>query len=210
VPDVHVTAELYPWISVGAIAWGILDCFFGYRVFKATVALLGGLIGAFFGQAAGVALGLGMGGEIGGLVVGGLLGVALAYLLYVAAVFAAGFGFGATLGMLILTHLNHMVALLGGCVLGLVGGILAVKLQRVVIILATALLGSFRALLAATFFTGQIDWLFYYRQPQQIPALIDSNTWMFPAILALATVGVISQLGLGGLAEKKKAKSKDE
>jgi Domain of unknown function (DUF4203) len=210
VPDVHPSVELYPWVSAGAIAWGILDCFFGYRIFKVTVALLGGLIGAIFGQAAGAALGMGMGGEVGGLLVGGLLGVGLAFLLYTAAVFAIGFGFGATLGIMILAHFNHMVALMGGCVLGVVAGLIAVKLQRVILILATALLGSFRALLAATYFSNQIDWLFYFQQPQQIPALIDNNAWMFPAILALASVGVIAQFGLDGPAGKKKSKPKDE
>ncbi len=210
VPDVHPTAELYPWISAGAIAWGLLDCFFGYRIFKITLAVLGGLIGVVFGQAAGAALGLGHAGEIGGLVVGGLLGAGLMFLLYIAAVFVAGFLFGATLGVLLLANLHQMVALLGGCVLGLVGGFLAVKLQRVLLILSTALLGSFRALVALCYFTKQLDWLYYYQQPQQIPALIGSHAWMLPSILVLSVVGVLAQFGSGSSAEKKKATEKDE
>ena len=207
VPGVHASVELYPWISAGAIAWGILDCFFGYRVFKVTLAILGGLMGMFCGQAVGTALGFGPGGTIGAVVAGGLLGAGLAFLLYVAAVFVAGFGFGATLGILLLTHFNHMVALLSGCVMGIIGGFMAVKLQRVLIMLATALLGSFRAILALSYFTSQLDWIFYFRQPQQIPALIDNNAWMFPSILALATVGVIAQFELGGSSGKKKART---
>lgn len=210
VPSMHPRAELYPWVSAGVIAWGVLDCFFGFRVFKFTVTLLGGLVGAFLGQAASGALGLGHSGQIGGLLVGGVLGAGLAFLLYIAAVFVAGFGFGAALGLLILTQLGHMVALLGGCILGVAGGFLAVKLQRVVIILSTALLGSFRALLAATYFSSQIDWLFYCQQPQQLPALIESNPWMFPSVLALASVGAIAQFGLGGSGGEKKGRSKGE
>ena len=207
----HPSAELYPWISAAAIAWGLLDCFFGYRVFKVTLAILGGVMGAFFGHAAGLALGLGSGGAIGGLVVGALLGAGLAFLLYIAAVFVAGFGFGVTLGVLLLTHFNHMVALFTGCVLGVIGGFLAVKLQKVLIMLSTALLGSFRAVLAASYFSNQIDWAFYVQKPQQIPALIDNNTWMFPAILALAAVGVIAQFELGGSSlQKKKPKPAGE
>ncbi|MBL9216668.1 MAG: DUF4203 domain-containing protein [Opitutaceae bacterium] len=200
----RLNADLYPWISVGAIAWGVLDCFFGFRVFKLTLALLGGVIGAVFGQAAGEALGLGPGGEIGGLLIGGLLGAALAYMLYLAAVFLAGFGFGATLGILLLANFHHTVAMLTGCVLGVIGGFTAIKLQRVLITLSTALLGSFRATLALSYFTNQIDWLYYFRQPQQIAALIDGNKWMFPAILALAAVGVVCQFELGGRSGKKK------
>src|SRR5262249_3535236 len=102
------------------------------------------------------------------------------------------------------------VALLTGLVLGIVGGFLAVKVQRVLIILSTALLGSFRAVLALLYFTHQIDWLFYFKQPEQMPALIDSHGWMFPAILALAAVGVIAQLELGGGKEPRKTKPASE
>jgi hypothetical protein len=206
----HPSAELYPWLSAGAIAWGLLDCFFGYRIFKITLTLLGGVIGVVFGLAAGAALGLGQAGEIGGMLVGGLAGAGLAFLLYIAAVFVAGFLFGAILGILLLANFHQTVAWLSGCVVGLIGGVLAVKMQRVLLILSTALLGSFRVLVALSFFTLQLDWVFYYRQPQQIPALIDSHGWMLPAILVLASVGVIVQFGFGGTAGKKKAKGKSE
>lgn len=204
------SAELYPWISAGAIAWGVLDCFFGYRIFKITLAVLGGLIGVVLGQAAGAALGAGTVGEISGLVLGGLLGAGLAFLLYIAAVFVAGFLFGATLGVLLLANYNHMVALLSSGLLGVIGGFIAVKLQRVLITLSTSLVGAFRAILALSYFTSRMDWLYYFQHPDQMPALIDNNAWMFPSILALAAVGVFAQLGRDGKAAKKNAKGKDE
>lgn len=204
------SAELYPWYSVALITWGVLDCFFGYRVFKITLALVGGLLGVGFGQTAATALGFGTGGVIASLIVGGLLGTVLAFLLYIAAVFVTGFLFGATLGILLLANYHHMVALLSGCVLGLIGGFLAVKIQRVLIILSTALRGASCAILALAYFTHQIDWLYYCRQPDQLPALIGSNPWMLPAILAGAAVGVLAQFELGDRKGKKKAKEKDE
>ena len=201
-----IDAELYLWISAAAIAWGLLDCFFGYRIFKLTITLFGAFAGAIFGQAAGAALGFGVGGEIGGLVVGALLGAGLAYLLYLAAVFAAGFGFGATLGMMLLANYHHMVAVLTGCVLGVIGGIAAVKLQKSVLILSTAVLGAFRATVATMFFTNRLDWIFYFRQPQQIPALISGNAWLLPAVILLAAVGAVAQFGVGGSSVGGKAK----
>jgi hypothetical protein len=195
---------------VAAIAWGALNCFFGYRIFKVTLALQGGLAGGIFGQAAGAALGLGPAGEIGGLVAGALLGAGLAFLLYLAAVFMAGFFFGAALGILLLSHFHQMVALLSGCVLGVIGGFLAVKLQRVLIVLSTALVGAFLALLALSYFTSRTDWIFHARHPEQLPALIDGHAWLLPAILVLAAAGVITQLELGGAAPKKKAKAPAE
>jgi hypothetical protein len=204
-------AELYPWISAGAIAWGLLDVFFGYRIFKITLSVVGGLLGLAAGHALANAVGFGPGAQVAALVVGALLGAGLAFLLYIAAVFVAGFGFGATLGLLLLSNYHHMVALLTGAVLGVIGGFLAVKLQRVLIVLSTALLGSFRAVLALSYFTNQLDWLYYFRQPDQMPALIEGNGWMFPSILALAAVGVIAQLELGGAkgGDKKKADKPD-
>src|SRR5450432_641784 len=78
---VHPNAELYPWLSAAALAWGILDCFFGYRVFKVTLALVGGFLGALAGEAAAQALGWGPGGTIAISLVGGLLGAGLAFML---------------------------------------------------------------------------------------------------------------------------------
>ncbi len=201
-------AELYPWISAGAIAWGVLDAFFGYRIFKVTLAVVGGLIGLAAGQVLATSLGFGPGAQVAALVIGALLGMGLAFMLYIAAVFVAGFGFGATLGMLLLANYHPMVSLLTGVVLGIIGGFLAVQVQRILIILSTALLGSFRAVLALSYFTSQLDWLFYFKQPDQMPALIGSNSWMFPSILALASVGVIAQLELGDRQAPKKSKPK--
>lgn len=200
--------DFFPWLTVAVIAWGVLNCFFGYRVFKVTLALQGGLAGATAGKLAAIAMGWGPLGITLALIAGGLVGAGLAFLLYIAAVFVAGFFFGATLGILLLANYHHMVALLSGCVLGIVGGFLAVKVQRVLIILSTALVGAFLAILTLSYFTNRIDWTFYVRQPDQMPALIDSNGWMLPAILALATVGVIAQLELGG--DRGKKKSKDQ
>jgi hypothetical protein len=202
--------QLYVWMSVGAIAWGLLDCFFGYRVFKITLAVVGGLLGLFLAETASTALRLGPGTEVIVMIVGGLLGASVAFLLYQGAVFVAGFGFGATLGVLLLTHYNDMVALMSGVVLGIVGGFLAVKLQRVLIILSTALLGSFRAILAVAYFTGKVDWIYYYQQPQQMPALIDNNAWMLPSVLGLAVVGAIAQFEMDGSFAKKKNPARND
>lgn len=205
--------ELYPWISAGVIAWGLLDCFFGFKIFKIMLAVIGGLAGVVAGQAAAVALGLGQTGTLVGMIAGGLIGAGLAYLLYLGAVFISGFAFGLALSVLLLSHFNQMVALLGGLVLGLVGGFLAVKLQRVLIILSTGLLGAFRTIVALSYFTHRMDWAYYLRQPAQVSVLLENNTWMFPSILALAVVGVIAQFelgGPGGAKKEKKSPGKDE
>lgn len=187
------------------IAWGLLDCFMGYRVFRVMVTLWGAVLGAYTGQVAAAALGLHLPGQIGGLVVGALLGGGLAFMLYLASVFVAGVFFGLTLGMLLFAHFDPSLALIAGCGLGLVSGFIALKLQKILLILATALMGSFRALLAMMFFTHRIDWMYYLvQQPRQIPVLIENNAWLLPATLTLATVGAWAQFGLGGKEKAKK------
>lgn len=204
----HIEPELYPWFSVIAILWGLVDCFLGYRVFKVTIGLLGGLAGALVGQFLAQSAGVAAGGQLIGLLLGALVGAGLAFLLYVAAVFLAGFGFGATLAILLLAHFNQMVALLGACVVGVIGGFVAVKMQRILIILATALLGAFRAVLATCYFTSQLDWFYYFRHPDQIPVLVDNTPWLFPSILVLAAVGTITQFEIGGSGAKPAKKKK--
>lgn len=193
------------------IAWGLLDCFFGYKIFKYSILILGAVTGALLGGMAGQALSPGdVTGQMIGLVAGALLGGTLAFLLYLAMVFFAGMLFGLTLGMLLFSNYNATVAFVAGCGLGLLGGFLAVKLQQVVLILSTALLGSFRALLALMFFTHHLDWAFYLsQQPQQIPALIDSNAWLLPATLALAAIGAVAQFDKPRDRSAKKERSPD-
>lgn len=203
----QIEPDLYPWVTVAAIAWGLLDCFFGYRIFKVTIAVLGAVLGGVLLHAGAQAAGLDRDAQLIGLILGAALGAGLAFLLYVAAVFLAGFGLGATAALLLLAHFNHGVALLVSLLVGLVGGYAAVKLQRVVLVLATAVLGSFRAVVALAFFTSQIDWIFYYRQPQHLPALIDGNGWILPSVLVLAALGAIAQLEVGG---GKKGAGKDK
>jgi hypothetical protein len=194
-------------LTAAAVAWGLLDCFFGYRIFKVTVTFWGIVVGAIFGKAAGEALGMGLPGEIGGMAVGTLLGGGLAFMLYLAAVFLAGFLFGVTLGMLLLANYNPNVALMGGCVVGIVSGIAALYLQKLVLILATALVGAFWTLVAAMYFTQHLDWLFYVQEPRQIPALIEGNSWLLPGVLVLAAIGAIAQFELRGLGSGKKTSS---
>ena len=58
---------------MAGITWGVLDCFFGYRVFKITLALFGALLGLWLAQAAALRFGLGEMAEIGLMIAGHLL-----------------------------------------------------------------------------------------------------------------------------------------
>ncbi len=130
-------------VAVLSIAIGLLNCFFGYRIFKVMLGIYGFVLGASVGAlvadsvAAGHALWL-----VIGAVVGGVAGAALMVLLYLVGVFVVGAVAGALLANLIGaalgTHLPELVVLIVAAAVG----IIAVALQRTAIILATAFSGG--------------------------------------------------------------------
>lgn len=181
------------------IGVGLIACFAGYRLFRAVLTIYGFLLGAFFAStlvapsdttALLVALG-----------VGGLLGALALYLGYFAGVALVGAGLGATLAHSVWVQWRGsdpgtLVVLFFAAV----GAALAVTLQRVIVIVATAFLG------AQTVVAGVLALL--SRQPARrgledvwighlgVPAF--GRQWAFVAWVLLGVVGVAVQLAAGG------------
>ncbi|HEY3288676.1 MAG TPA: DUF4203 domain-containing protein [Anaerolineae bacterium] len=131
-----------------AIVLGIIACFFGYRVFRIMFTIVGFIAGAMLGVALAGNLTLIPGQEtllriIFGLV-GGLIGAALAWFLYVVGVFLSGAGIGATIGASIALALSAdaTVQLILTIIFAVIVGVIAVALQKLFIILATAFGGA--------------------------------------------------------------------
>ncbi len=139
-----------------------------------------------------------------GWLLGAVAGGVLANLLYLLAVFLVGFGFGAVLALLLLANVDPVASGLGSLVAGVVTGLVALKLQRVAVVMSTAVVGAFRSLMALMYFTHGLDWLYYYRAPEQLPALVEANAWLLPATLVLAGLGAIAQFEETGRRPEKK------
>lgn len=142
-PDLTTGGTLVALIS---IAFGLLNCFFGYRVFRVLLGVYGLILGVLVGAALAADV---TGGEmvwvIVGAVVGGLVGAALFVLLYFVAVFVVGAAGGVSLATLLGGALGvdvHPVVVL---IVAVVVGIIAVIVQRAILILATALTGAWLA-----------------------------------------------------------------
>lgn len=122
---------------------GVVVCFFGERLLKLVLGLLGFLAGAV--AATGLALLLSSGAELV-LLVAGLVGGVIGALLLVWAFRVGVFLVGATGGVLLAGPLGAglsgaaQVAVIGA--LAIVGGVLALRLRRVVVGLATAIIGA--------------------------------------------------------------------
>lgn len=186
------------------IAWGALDCFFGYRVFKFTVVLLGAAAGAVLGRQLFVEV-LGLAGDIrwAGLAIGALLGGALAFGLYLLGIFLLGFSLGFMLAPGLFPAAGEWTLMAIGAGAGIVFGLVAMLAQRLLISVGTAWSGSLRVVIGVAFFVEGLDWAFYAANPHQIGVLLSERTWMLVVFLVLGAVGLVAQLSGGGGARKK-------
>ncbi len=131
-----------------AIVFGLVACFSGYRIFRFLFAILGFVVGAVLGVALASSLVLVPGQEtviriVLGLM-GGLIGAALAWFLYIVGVFLSGASIGATIGagIALAVRAENPVQYILIIVLAIAVGIVAVALQKPVIVLATAFGGA--------------------------------------------------------------------
>jgi hypothetical protein len=144
-------------VAVGAIVLGLVQCFFGYRILKIILGITGFILGGLI--AGYLAFGLTQSqlfAIIAG-VIGGLIGGGLAAGLYVVGVFLIGALFG---GMAAST----LLALGGGtpqgwvvAILAIAAGILAVILQRPMLIVVTSFLGAWWAVTGIAALAGAIE-----------------------------------------------------
>lgn len=144
-----------PLLYVLMIFWGVIDCFFGFRVFKITIAIIlafaGSLAGAWLGYLIDSASWIPI---LAGFVVGGLGGALLAGIFFrtTAAVLGAFWAF-----TVVSPHLHGLAEWwfwLIAAVVCILAGILAVYVATFLIILITAFSGAFRIVYGIWFFLG--------------------------------------------------------
>jgi hypothetical protein len=138
-----ISGEATILIALLSIAFGLFNCFFGYRMFRIMLGAYGFVLGALAGfafvstVAAGQTLWL-----VLGAVAGGLLGAGLMIIFYFVGVFFAGALAGALLTDTLFLAIGVDLPLLVLVVVALVVGIAALFFQRIALILATALSGA--------------------------------------------------------------------
>jgi hypothetical protein len=174
------------------VIFGLLQLFFGYRLFRILIGILGAVIGFFYAPEI-VAMVTGAAPSTAvALVIGA--GVAVAFALVAWYVFwAAVFVWGATVGY------AAGVATTGGqawlaLLIALVVGGLAVLFQRVLIVLLASLNGAWLVVSGGAFIFGQLA-----RAPRglafdPLPDIgAPVSIWLVVATLALAVVGAVYQ-----------------
>lgn len=155
-------------IQILVLIFGLVNCFYGYKIFKVILFILGAVAGGFFVWGlVGSMLTSGANptdmdnlwrtlGAVGGAIAGGVL----AFFLYIIFVFLYGAGFGAVLGAYVASYFtsNQTVIIVLMIVFAFLIGALAIWLQKLLIMLGTAFSGGLLATFSVlAFFTATAD-----------------------------------------------------
>ena len=182
--------------SILFVLGGLLSCFAGYRYFRIVLGLFGFVVGALLASSV-------MGTEqtmwmIGAALIGGLTGALILIAAYFVGVALIGAGFGAAAANLIWAGLGSEPQLVMVIVLSILGAVVALWLQRYVIIVATAFGGAWTTIVGVLAMMGdrvaenaaaKSDvWLVYPMNPAP------GQQWVIFVWLALGVAGVIGQL----------------
>jgi hypothetical protein len=142
----NLHAEMYDYYIMAAVAVALIECFFGYRILRFLLGVLGFIAGAVVCGSMGYDLT--DGSEIVSIIAGiagGLAGAFIMYTLYIVGVFAIGAALGFMTASYVFGIMNAapvMIVLIAAAVLG---GVLAAILQKPMLILATAFGGAYAA-----------------------------------------------------------------
>jgi hypothetical protein len=171
-----------------AIAAGILICFWGYRMLKLTLGIMGAIVGASGGWALG--LSLAPGNTVIALVcavLGAVVGAGLCIWLFFVGIFLLGASAGTALAAALFNGLGQQPQPLVVLILAVVFGVIAILVQKFMIVISTAFTGSYLFVAAALqLMTGGAVPLWV--DPLQRPA---SGVLGPGALIAWIVVGVI-------------------
>lgn len=186
-------ADILFYYAAIAAAAGLVECFFGYRIFRFILGVAGFVAAAVFFGSLGYEL---SGGSepvsiISGLA-GGVLGACLFYYLYIIGVFFLGAVLGFTIAMYVFSLINVEVipAVLYGA--AIISGALAAVFQKPMLIIATAFGGSFAAVTGGAYILYRN---FYPLDPGFLGNLGEDQLYRMAMIwFALGVFGLVVQL----------------
>ena len=179
-----------------SILIGLVNCLFGYRIFRFIIALWGFVFGAVVGSLVGMAFYDSAGGIIGAIV-GGLLCAVLAYVLYFVGIFLLGAGLAALLCSVGFAAGGQQPLILVLVPAAIVGGILALILQKLLIILATSFGGAWTVATGVFALLGKApDFAAMAEHPELMEGFLAQNMGLIACWLGFGVAGVVVQYSL--------------
>ncbi|HNT88821.1 MAG TPA: DUF4203 domain-containing protein, partial [Candidatus Hydrogenedentes bacterium] len=141
----ELTEDVLNMCAMGVLATGAVLCFLGYRVFLLLLAVGGLVVGAVAAGLAGLSISEDQTIAILSAVLGGFIGAVLMILLYFAVLFTIGAVTAGVIGYFVCIYTGTAlttVSVVAILVAALLGGILALVLQRFIIVLTSSAKGS--------------------------------------------------------------------
>jgi len=183
-------------IALASIVIGLVSCFYGYRFFRIYLAIIGFFVGfslaSSFVAESDTTIQLLVG------TVGGLIGAGILSYLYFIGVFVAGVGLGATIGLTVLssTTADSTVIIIGVVICAIIGGFIAMLLNKVMIVLATSFIGSAQIIYGGAILLVPDVVVETQTKGVQLDFQSESNTSIVMLILwiSLGLIGVLYQL----------------
>lgn len=182
---------------------GLLACFAGYRVFRVVLAIYGFILGALLASSF-------MGTEqtwwmILAWIGGGLVGALILLVAYFAGVALLGAGIGAAAAHMIFASFRSEPGVVVLILFSVAGALVALALQRYVIIIATAFGGAQTALVGVAALLGdpgaaEAATRAVYRVYPLDP--LPNTHWDATAAIVLGAIGVIVQLAVTAKGKK--------
>jgi hypothetical protein len=148
----EIKGDMYNYYIAAAAVVGLIECFFGYRILRFLLGVLGFIAGAVV--VGSLAYELTNGNElisIGAGIAGGLLGAFIMYTLYILGLFAIGAALGFMIASYVFSILNKDPLLLVQITSSAVVGLLAAVFRKPILILATAYGGSYVAVTGVSY-----------------------------------------------------------
>jgi uncharacterized membrane protein YeaQ/YmgE (transglycosylase-associated protein family) len=179
------------------LAGGLVACFAGYRLFRLVLGIFGAVFGAlaassFVGPDQTLWL-------IGAVLLGAIVGALILIFAYFAGVALIGAGFGAMTAHVLWTAFGREPGLFVVIALSIFGALVALWLERYVIVVATAFAGAQMAIVGGVaLLTEQTTSEAAARSVYRVYPLdpLPATEWDLYGWIALGILGVLVQLGL--------------
>ncbi|MEI8372869.1 MAG: DUF4203 domain-containing protein [Planctomycetota bacterium] len=189
--QVHLPPAFVGIIAAISIVGGLVECFFGYRLFMVTLAIVGFLFGAVLAGAIGAAQSHEAVVALLSAILGGFIGAVLMIVLHFVGVFVLGAALGGIIGALLCAAANSNPEPVMLMIPAIVGGIVALLVRKFMIIVATAFTGAWSVVTGIAYFTAiTID------RSNILEVFWPGGGYLFPRVLcwlALGIFGVIVQ-----------------
>ncbi len=177
-------------VALGAVVLGLAQCFFGYRILRVILGITGFILGGLLAGYLVFSLTQSQLFAVIAGVIGGLIGAGLMAGLYVIGVFLLGAFFGGMAASALLTLGGGSPQLWVVAILAIAAGVVAVLLQKPMLVVATAFLGSWWAVTGVAALTGAVELGGF----QAVPLVLkDASAGWLIGWLVLGIVGLIVQ-----------------